>query len=67
MEQEEIYGEECELDKCKQDPVYFIEKYCTVNGEHIKLNGFQKGFIRNLLPNYLKEHKTIFLNTKFYV
>ena len=35
-----------EYRKCLKDPIYFIENYCLVNGEHIKLNNLQKKFIK---------------------
>jgi hypothetical protein len=30
------------------DTITFIEQYCLVNGEHIKLKDFQKEFIKKL-------------------
>lgn len=38
-----------ELEKCKNNVKYFIEKYCTINGEHIRLKDYQIKFL-----NYLK-------------
>lgn len=32
--------------KCLEDPVYFIENYCLIDGNPIKLNNFQKKFIK---------------------
>lgn len=31
--------------KCKNDPIYFIENYLTINGKKITLNNIQKQFI----------------------
>lgn len=41
-----------ELEKCKKDTKYFIEKYCTINGEHIRLKDYQIKFL-----SYLKNQK----------
>jgi hypothetical protein len=35
-----------EYNKCLINPIYFIEKYCLVNNKHIKLNSYQKKFIK---------------------
>ena len=32
--------------KCLEDQVYFIENYCLIDGNPIKLNDYQKAFIR---------------------
>lgn len=32
--------------KCLEDPVYFIEHYCLINGNPIKLKDYQKAFIK---------------------
>lgn len=37
-----------ELEKCKNDVKYFIEKYCTINGEFIKLKDYQINLINVL-------------------
>lgn len=39
-----------EFEKCKNDVKYFIEKYCTINGELIKLKDYQINLI-NVLKN----------------
>ena len=31
-----------ELERCRKDCVYFIEKYCLINGNNIKLTNIQK-------------------------
>lgn len=41
-----------EFEKCKNDVKYFIEKYCTINGELIKLKDYQINLI-NVLKNKL--------------
>lgn len=41
-----------EFEKCKNDVKYFIEKYCTINGEFIKLKDYQINLI-NVLKNKL--------------
>lgn len=34
-----------EIEKCKKDPAYFIEKYCSINStESIKLKDYQNNF-----------------------
>lgn len=35
-----------EYKKCLEDPIYFIEKYCLINGNPIKLKDYQKTFIK---------------------
>ena len=35
-----------EYKKCLEDPIYFIENYCTINGKSIKLKDYQKIFIK---------------------
>lgn len=42
--------EKLELEKCKNDVKYFIENYCTIDGEYIKLNDTQK-YVLNLISN----------------
>ena len=41
-----------EFEKCKNDVKYFIEKYCIINGELIKLKDYQINLI-NVLKNKL--------------
>lgn len=41
--------------KYLEDPVYFIEHYCLINGKHIKLKDYQKKFIKWI--NQLKLEK----------
>ena len=41
------------------DTVTFIEKYCLVNGKHIKLKNYQKKFIK-----WIKEQKNIIKDGK---
>lgn len=38
-----------ELIKCKNDPIYFFEKYCILNNKRIKLKDYQINFIKKLL------------------
>lgn len=40
-----------EYKKCLEDPVYFIENYCTVNGKSIKLKDYQKAFIKYIIKH----------------
>lgn len=42
-----------ELVKCRKDPVYFAEKYLTVNGQPMVLSPSQKEFLRGISPNTL--------------
>ena len=37
-----------ELEKCKNDIQYFIENYCTADGEFIKLKDYQIKLINKL-------------------
>lgn len=37
-----------EYKKCLEDPVYFIEHYCLVNGQPIKLKNCQKKHLKYL-------------------
>lgn len=37
-----------ELEKCKNDIQYFIENYCTVDGEIIRLKDYQIKLIKKL-------------------
>ena len=47
-----------ELEKCKNDIVYFIEHYTIdTNGNHIKLNNYQKEYLRYLQNKYLQNNK----------
>lgn len=34
-----------ELDRCKNDILYFLEHYCLINGVHIKLKDYQKDML----------------------
>ena len=34
------------------DPIIFIEEYCLINREHIKLNSLQKKFLKRM--SYIK-------------
>ena len=36
-----------ELEKCKNDIQYFIENYCTIDGEYIKLKDYQIKMLKN--------------------
>lgn len=36
-----------EIEKCKNDIQYFIENYCTIDGEHMKLNDYQIEMLKN--------------------
>ena len=47
-----------EYKKCLEDPIYFIEKYCLLNGKHIKLKDYQKKFIKWIQKNTIKDGKT---------
>ena len=46
--------EKSELEKCKNDIKYFIENYCTICVENIKLNDTQK-YVLNLITNMNKK------------
>ena len=35
-----------EINKCKNDIIYFIEHYCKVNNNSIKLKDYQIAFIK---------------------
>jgi hypothetical protein len=35
-----------EYKKCLKDSIYFIENYCLINGNPIKLKDYQKSFIK---------------------
>lgn len=37
-----------ELERCKKDPAYFMEKYCSIDANSIKLKDYQKQFLINL-------------------
>lgn len=37
------------------DTIIFIEKYCLVNGNHIKLKDYQKEFIKKIQKNTAKD------------
>lgn len=37
-----------EITKCRENIVYFIENYCTINGSPIKLTNYQKSQILKL-------------------
>lgn len=41
-----------ERQKCKADIVYFIEKYCTYNGQKIKLKDAHKAQLRRMQQAY---------------
>lgn len=45
------------------DIVKFIEKYCLVNGKHIKLNDYQINFIKWLNKKHSKNYgKSLFMH-----
>lgn len=44
------------LKKCKEDPIFFIENFVLVNGQHIKLNSIQKRFLK-LIQNDRNKYK----------
>lgn len=37
-----------ELEKCKNDVKYFIENYCTIDGEYVRLKDYQIEFFNNV-------------------
>ncbi len=45
-----------ELNKCKNDFVYFVEHYCRINGVRVRLKDYQKKFIDWLKRN--ENHRT---------
>ena len=51
-----------ELIKCKNNPIYFIEKYCMLNNKHIKLKDYQINFIKKLVKVRKDEKMKIFDN-----
>lgn len=56
-----------ELEKCKNDIVYFIEHYTIdTNGNHIKLNSYQKEYLRYLQNNKLSNIDIQNINTNLY-
>lgn len=38
-----------ELEKCKNDFIYWIENYCQINGKSIKLKDYQHALIKKLI------------------
>ncbi|WQJ53860.1 MAG: terminase large subunit [Wendovervirus sonii] len=56
-----------EYEKCKKDPVYFIENYCyiVVNGESqkIKLTDCQKNFLSKSCKHILQDRRSYFTTT----
>lgn len=38
-----------EYKKCIHDPIYFIERYVTVNDKHITLTQYQKLLLKQLI------------------
>ena len=36
-----------ELNRCKNDVVYFTENFCKINGNNIKLYDYQKEILKN--------------------
>lgn len=49
-----------ELEKCKNDLQYFIENYCTIDGEFIRLKDYQIHLLKLINKhNYIKKCKTI--------
>ena len=50
-----------EIIKCKEDIVYFIENYCTIDGTHIKLTNYQKSQMLKL--NHANQQPSTSLTT----
>jgi hypothetical protein len=48
-------AEEREIDKCRNDVAYFMEKYCLINGDPIFLRDYQKDFLKTWANSKLKE------------
>ena len=47
-----------ELEKCKNDIQYFIENYCTIDGESIRLKDYQIHLLKRINKhNYIKNVK----------
>ena len=44
-----------ELQKCKDDIVYFMENYCTINGQPIVLSDYAKEFLQLNKENFTEE------------
>jgi len=44
-----------EVERCKNDVVYFMEKYCMINGDPIFLRDWQKNFLKTWNNSKLKE------------
>lgn len=48
-----------EVEKCKNDIVYFVEHYVVdTKGNHIKLHNYQKEYLRYLQENSIDIQKT---------
>ena len=48
-----------ELEKCKNDIIYFVEHYVIdTKGNHIKLNNYQKEYLKYLQENNIDIQKT---------
>jgi len=50
-----IVAEEREIEKCRNDVAYFMEKYCLINGDPIFLRDYQKDFLKTWANSKLKE------------
>ena len=44
-----------EYKKCLTNPIYFIERYCLINDKPIKLEDYQKAFIKWMNQDCLRE------------
>lgn len=48
-----------EVERCKNDVVYFMEKYCMINGEPISLRDYAANFADTWCNSKLKENEKI--------
>lgn len=58
--------EKSELEKCKNDVKYFIENYCTIDEEFIRLKDYQINLI-NALKNNGRRKERIRLQQTSYI
>ena len=50
-------AEQIEIDRCRNDVVYFMEKYCMINGDPIFLRDYQKDFLKTWENSKLKDYE----------
>lgn len=50
-------AEQIEIDRCRNDIGYFMEKYCMINGDPIFLRDYQKDFLKTWENSKLKDYE----------